>query len=125
VLTAEQAAALTTEGEVIWRDAIFDDPKNLHAQLISDKYIVVIGWDVPPMLDVQNAVGNRQPRINIPADRRHNYRLYVLDRANGMILRQQQLGPAPQAIDPAACLILDDQILLGVGEDKTIFIPGR
>lgn len=122
VLTAEQVMAMGESGDVLWRDAIFDDPKNLYVQLLSDKYVLAIGFDVGQALQVRQLEGGIR-RIEVARDQGHSYRLYMLDRRNGMILRQQRLGPIPELVDPALCILLNNRLIMGTA-GHTIIVPG-
>ncbi len=131
----DRAMALAPDGAIHWRDAIADRPKNLQAQLIGDKYVVLLGLDTAPdpfgelrahlEIELPHRPGPvvREPAPVGAAPDGWRYRLYLLDRHGGSIVSQCALGPIPEHLAPDAAVFLDNRLVFTT-PTYTIVIPG-
>ena len=125
--------ALSNQGQIEWLDAIADTEKQLLGQWIGSRYVVLLN-QIEPLTGGQ--VNVRQlmrhgPNMPLPHDvgriagaNRWIYRLYLLDRVDGMIVYQHDLQPLDAALIGRASVLLDDHMVLST-DSSTIIISAR
>jgi hypothetical protein len=124
LLTTWHAWAISSEGQVVWRDAINATRKHLLLQRITNNHVFVLGRDSDTLLpglpvahaEAQNQVG--EPISNFI------YRLYVLDRNSGTLVNERVLGPMPQRILLSLATLLNDRLVLST-KSSTIVLSAE
>jgi len=107
VRTRSQATVLGADGQVRWRDAIFDHSgKNLVGQWVGDQYVLLLDQE-----------GKK--------DGMWMYTLYLLDRASGVIERQRALGPFPEPIDTRNAVLQDHRLMMPTGVNTIVIHDGQ
>ena len=135
VFTPMQAMALDASGQILWADAVCAPIGHLLMQFVGDQNVCLVSQtgsqQVPvlPQLNAQNRAQLEQAlRAAIAAGqlrvRQGGYRLYLLDRQTGLIQLEIPLAEVPGPIDPAASVLLDGALMLGVG-DQTLMIRSQ
>ena len=131
ILETQKVMALSGDGKIEWIDAIADADKQFSGQWVGSRYVVVLNQLEPvaglQAVDVAQLM-RRDQKLPWPEGMgrgvqagRWVYRLYLLDRVNGMIEHQQDLEPLGKPIIGAASVLLDDHLVLST-ESHTIII---
>lgn len=109
LLSRRGAITIAVTGRVAWRDAVDRAGKNLVAQFISRDHVVLLD-QVDPV--PRGPVALRAAQAALAGKVPHRYRLYILDRQGGGLLREYELPLPDGPIDPARSRLLGDQMLL-------------
>lgn len=132
--TPLQVVAARQSGEQldIWRDAISDQGSARMMQLIGRDYVVVLTY--PKSEGRQFVQQNRWPGqpgvvhpriVQVPRNpnNKWSYRMYLINRKDGRIMEERNIGPLEQAITSHNAVLLDNRLLLST-KGSTIIIPG-
>jgi len=134
LISPMQAVALNPSGRTRWTDAICAPLDHRLLQLIGGRYVCVVGQagtQPLPILPGLNAANRaeleKKIRQAVAAGllrvQAGGYRLYLLDRKTGSIVSDIPIAATPGPIDPAASVLLDGAMMLGVGDQTLVIQP--
>ncbi len=134
LISPMQAVALSPSGRTRWADAVCAPLGHMLLQLVGESYVCIIGQtgtQQVPILPGLNVAGRPEleKALREAAAAGHlrvgagGYRLYLLDRKTGSIVSDTPLGGVPGPIDPAASVLLNGAMMLGVGDQTLVIQP--
>ncbi len=115
--------ALDSAGGLLWSEAIADAEKRLVAQLVGAGYVVVVNQIEPAIEAPQGQRAAAKPAPRPGRAGQWVYRLYLLDRQNGLLSWQRDLPPLPAPLNASDAMFLQNRLVLPT-DSFTVVIPG-